>query len=62
MDVEKQKAMAHELECMQAAYGRLIERARQAGEMFNVKRLKNELRVAEREILAHIEGEKEPWM
>jgi len=54
--------MAHELECMQAAYGRLIERARQAGEMFNVKRLKNELRVAEREILAHIEGESEPWM
>jgi len=57
VDVEKQKTMAHELECMQAAYGRLIERARQAGKMFNVKRLENELRVAEREILAAFKQE-----
>jgi hypothetical protein len=58
VDVDAQKAMAHELECMRAAYGALIERARQAGKMFNVRRLEAELRSAEREILAAFKQER----
>jgi hypothetical protein len=57
VDVEKQKAMEHELECMRAAYGCLIERSRQVGKIFHAKRLKNELRVAELEIMRAFEQE-----
>ena len=47
MDVEKQKAMEHGLECMQAAYGALIERYRRMGRSSDARRLQAELKRAE---------------
>ena len=47
MDVDKEKDLGHALECMQAAYGGLIERYRRMGRESDVRRLKGELRRAE---------------
>ena len=51
MDVETEKVLRHELECMQAAYARLIEKARQAGRVSDVARLDAEWKKAEQEII-----------
>ena len=47
MDVDKQKDLGHALECMQAAYGGLIERYRRMGRFSDVRRLENEMKRAE---------------
>jgi hypothetical protein len=47
VDVDKEKDLGHALECMQAAYGGLIERYRRMGRESDVRRLKGELRRAE---------------
>ena len=48
MDVDKLKDLAHALECMQAAYGSLIERYRRMGRSSDVRRLEAEMKRAER--------------
>ena len=48
MDVDKLKDLAHALECMQAAYGSLIERYRRMGRSSDVRRLESEMKRAER--------------
>ena len=47
MDVKRQQDVYHALECMQAAYGSLIERYRQKGRMSDARRLEGELKRAE---------------
>ena len=51
MDVGKQKDLAHALECMQAAYGSLIERYRRMGRSSDVRRLEAEMKRAERMVI-----------
>ena len=47
MDVKRQQDVYHALECMQAAYGSLIERYRRMGRFSDVRRLENEMKRAE---------------
>ena len=51
MDVEAEKVLKHELECMQAAYARLVEKAKQAGRTSDALRLDAEWKKAEQEII-----------
>jgi hypothetical protein len=51
VDVETEKVLKHELECMQAAYARLVEKARQAGRTSDAIRLDAEWKKAEQEII-----------
>jgi hypothetical protein len=51
MDVGKQKDLAHALECMQAAYGSLIERYRRMGRSSDVRRLEAEMKRAEHMVI-----------
>jgi len=48
VDVKRRQALEHALECMEAAYGHLIEKNRQLGRISNAKRLEVELKRAER--------------
>jgi hypothetical protein len=51
VDVDKKKDLGHALECMQAAYGGLIERYRRMGRSSDVRRLEAEMKRAERMVI-----------